>query len=215
MRQVYLLLFLFFGFNITYTQQSQLFKAIEHLSEYIASDKFFEIRKNFGDIKATDSLYSEAIRFSEDDLSLALLSLTFTTLPYRKVPIQIPFLKTIFYYPIVSVDEIKFLQKNINLPRYFFYDSPNNAYVDKDKLAHFFGSAFLGYSFSFFDLTSYIGYFVEVIEDAFVLEATIDKRDIKINNYGKLFGDLLDEKKKIMPSEIIILYNIKYLRFAL
>lgn len=196
-------------------QQSKLSKAVNHLSEYIATEEFAQLKQMIGDISATDSLYTEALRFNEYDYSETLLALTFTTVPYRKVPIQIPLLKVVVYYPLVSADEFVFFKKNENLPRYLFLDSPINDYGDKDKLAHFFGSAFLSYESRFFDLGELIGYFVEAFEESFKVQSAIDFRDLNVNEYGRLFGKFLKKNKNLLPSQIFYLRSIRYIRIIL
>lgn len=209
------LVILIFLTNPIIGQQSKLSKAVNHLSEYIASEDFRELRQLIGDISATDSLYAEALRFNKYEYSEALLALTFTTVPYRKVPIQMPFLKVVIYYPLVSADESVFLKKNETLPRYLFLDSPQNDYGDKDKLAHFFGSAFLSYESRFFDLGELIGYFVEAFEESFKVQSAIDFRDLDVNEYGRLFGKLLKKNKNLLPSQIFHLRSVRYIRIIL
>lgn len=199
----------------TSTQQSKLSKAVNHLSEYISSERFLELNRTIGDIPSTDSIFSEALKYTGYDYAEALLALTFTTVPYRKVPIQIPILNIILQYPLISADKTTFQIKNKNLPRYLFLDSPNNEYGDKDKLAHFFGSAFLSYQSHIFDLGELIGYFVEAFEESFKVQSSIDLRDLDVNEYGRLFGKLLRKNKNIMPSQIILLRSIRYIRIIL
>ncbi|MFO7525142.1 MAG: hypothetical protein R6W68_06780 [Ignavibacteriaceae bacterium] len=199
----------------TSAQQSKLSKAVNHLSEYISSDRFLEINRIIGDIPSTDSIFSEALKYTGYDYAEALLALTFTTVPYRKVPIQIPIFNIILEYPLTSADEKTFLLKNENLPRYLFLDSPINEYGDKDKLAHFFGSAFLSYQSHLFDLGELIGYFVEAFEESFKVQSTIDLRDLDVNEYGRLFGNLLKRNKNVLPSQIFFLRSIRHIRIIL
>jgi len=201
--------------SLSFSQQSKLSKAVNHISAYIASEDFQNLRQIIGDISATDSLYAEALRFKEYDYSETLLALTFTTVPYRKVPIQIPLIKVILYYPLISAEESIFLKKNHNLPAYLFLDSPSSDYGDKDKLAHFFGSAFLSYESRFFDLGELIGYFVEAFEESFKVQSAIDFRDLDVNQYGRLFGKLLRRNKNVFPSQILLLRSFRYIRIVL
>ena len=199
----------------SYTQQSNLSKTVNHISEYIASERLLEIRKIYGDLTATDSIFQEALKFTNDNHSDALLALMFATVPYREVPIQLPIIKTIVLYPLTSADEEIFLNKNDNLPRYLFFDTPQNDYGDKDKLAHFFGSAFLSYESSIFDLGKLIGYFVEVFEESFKVQSNVDLRDLDVNDYGRLFGNLLKENNKLLPSQIFLLRSLRFFRVNL
>ncbi|MCX7611314.1 MAG: hypothetical protein N2043_06975 [Ignavibacterium sp.] len=196
-------------------QQSKLSKSVNLISDYIASDNLLSIRKNNGELSAVDSMYLFAIRVNNGNLSETLLSLTFSTVPYREVPIQMPLLNLVLNYPLTSANEKTFIKKNENLPRYLFFDSPTNEYGDMDKLAHFFGSAFLSYNSNIFDLGEFIGYFVEVFEENFKVQSKIDLRDIDVNYYGRLFGRLIKKNKKILPSQILLLRSLNIFRIKL
>jgi hypothetical protein len=201
--------------TISFSQQSNISKYVNNISEYIASKHFLELKNKIGDLSATDSIYNEAINFTENDYGNALLALMLATVPYNEVPLQMPLINLIVYYPLISADKETFLKKNDNLPRYLFLDTPNNNYGDKDKLAHFFGSAFLSYESNIFDLGKLIGYFVEAFEESFKVQSNVDMRDLDVNAYGRLFGELLKEDKKILPSQIFLLRSIRYLRITL
>ena len=198
-----------------FPQQSKLSKSVNHISEYIASDEFVSLKNNLEDLHVVDSIYSQAIKQTDFDYSEALLSLTFGTVPYREVPIQIPLIKLILNYPLVSASDSIFNLKNVNLPHYIFFDSPIDNYGDKDKLAHFFGSAFISFSSSIFDLGNAIGYFVEVFEQSFKVQSSIDQRDLSTNKIGNIFGTLLKKNKNILPSQIIILRTLSHFNYNL
>ena len=191
-----------------FSQQSKLSKSVNFISEYIASRSFLTLKKEIGDLKTVDSIFIKSCNHSNKDFSEALLALTFATVPYKEVPIQIPLLKVIVNYPLISASDSIFLLKNENLPRYIFFDSPADNYGDKDKLAHFFGSAYITYASNIFDLGDPIGYFVEVFEESFKVQSTIDERDLITNNLGNTFGKLLKRNKNILPSQIIILRTL-------
>lgn len=201
--------------TIVPAQQSKLSKAVNSISEYIASENFIQLKKEYGDLIAVDSIYKFALKTNRYDYSETLLSLMFATVPYRVVPIQTPLLKIQINFPLISADEEVFNKKNNNLPRYLFIDTPQNEYGDMDKLAHFFGSAFLSYNSSIFDLGEVIGYFVEVFEESFIVQNQIDYRDIDVNSYGRHFGKLLKGNKNIFPSQVILLRSIRYIRIIL
>jgi hypothetical protein len=141
--------------------------------------------------------------------------LTFATIPYRKVPIVFPILNFQLEYPLVSADEKTFLLKNDNLPKYLFYDSPENKYGDKDKLAHFFGNAFIVYSENILDLSALIGYFVESFEEDFKADSHVDYRDLDVNFYGDMFGKMLSKNKNILPSQVILIRSFRYIIISL
>ena len=199
----------------TYSQQSQLSKTVNHISDYIASEGFIHLRNEIGDVSAADSIFIIATSFTNGNISDALLALMFATVPYREVPIQIPLINSIVNYPLTSAEEEIFLKKNENLPRYLFFDTPQNNYGDKDKLAHFFGSAFLSYESHLFDMGKLIGYFVEAFEESFKVQSSVDIRDLDVNDFGRLFGTLLKENKELLPSQIFLLRSLRFLRVTI
>ncbi len=202
-----LILFISVAF-LSFPQQSKLSKSVNFISEYIASRSFLTLKKEIGDLKTVDSIFIQSCNHSNKDFSEALLALTFATVPYKEVPIQMPLLKVIVNYPLISASDSIFLLKNENLPRYIFFDSPADNYGDKDKLAHFFGSAYISYASNIFDLGDPIGYFVEVFEESFKVQSAVDERDLITNKLGNTFGKLLKRNKNILPSQIIILRTL-------
>jgi hypothetical protein len=203
------------AFHQTAAQQSQIFKTVNHISQYIASENFFNLKKEIGDVSAVDSIYSTALQFTDQNIAEALLGLMLATVPYREVPVQVPLLSFILYYPLTSADSETFLTKNENLPKNLFFDSPQNNFGDKDKLAHFFGSAFLSYESKFFDLGKLIGYFVEAFEESFKVQSSVDLRDLDVNEYGRFYGELLKENDNLLPSQIFLLRSIRFLRVSI
>ena len=155
------------------------------------------------------------MKVTKNNYSEALFALTFAAVPYKFVPIQIPILKFVFNYPLVSANDSVFNLKDRNLPKYLFFDSPSNNYGDKDKVAHFFGSAFLSYSSNFFDLGDLIGYFVEVFEQDFKVQSSIDIRDLQTNALGNIFGLLLKKNKRVLPSSVMLIRSLFYIRYHL
>ena len=215
-KSTFFILFILFFLNVyLHPQQSNLSSHVNFISKYISSNEFVSLKNNIGDIKSIDSIYIQAFNHSDNDYSEVLLALTFATVPYREVPIQIPVIKVVLYYPLISASDSIFNLKNENLPRYIFFDSPDNNYGDKDKLAHFFGSAFISYFSNIFDLGNPIGYFVEVFEESFKVQSAIDEKDLMTNKLGNTFGKLLKQNKNILPSQIIILRTLSNFSYNL
>jgi len=190
--------------NTAFAQRSELSSNVQSLSGFIASDAFRSYKNSSGELAAIDSLYSTALHLTGNNIQEALLALTFSVVPYKYVPIQ---LGIRLKYPLISADDSTFKLKNKNLPKYFLTDSPTNEFGDKDKLAHFFGNAFVAYTSRIFDLTKAIGYFVEVFEENFTPENHIDYRDLKVNQLGEAFGDSLKKDKAQFPSSFIKKYQ--------
>ena len=193
-----------------YTQQSNLSKGVNYLSEFIASDYFLELKGKNTDLALVDSIYLRAIQFYNNDYEEALLALTFTTIPYRRVPLVVPLIKSRIYYPLISANDSISNLKNKNLPNRLFYDTPDDNYGDKDKLAHFFGNAFIGYAENILNLADVFGYFVEAFEEDFKAQTAVDFRDVDVNWYGVLFGDMLETNKSILPSQIMTIRSLRY-----
>ncbi|GIK60637.1 MAG: hypothetical protein DAHOPDDO_00890 [Ignavibacteriaceae bacterium] len=193
-----------------FSQQSSLSKGVNYLSEFIASDYFLDLKKNYSDLDLVDSIYIRALEFYDYDYEEALLALTFATIPFRKVPLVIPFINVRIYYPLISANDSISNLKNQNLPAKLFYDTPDDSGGDKDKLAHFFGNAFIGYAENVLKLADVFGYFVEAFEEDFKAQSEVDFRDVDVNWYGVLFGDMLELNKKILPSQIMTLRSLRY-----
>lgn len=192
-----------------FSQQSSLSKGVNYLSEFIASDYFLDLKKNYSDLDLVDSIYIRALEFYDYDYEEALLALTFATIPFRKVPLVIPFINVRIYYPLISANDSISNLKNQNLPAKLFYDTPDDSGGDKDKLAHFFGNAFIGYAENVLKLADVFGYFVEAFEEDFKAQSEVDFRDVDVNWYGVLFGDMLELNKKILPSQIMTLRSLR------
>ncbi len=213
MRLSKVILLIIFSSVTLLTQQSRLSKSVNYLSDFIASDYFKELGSGLNDLSLTDTLFRRAVDIRNKDYSEALLSLTLAVVPYKKVPIRLPLIKTVIQYPLTSANDSIFLLKNKNLPRNLYFDTPGNKFGDKDKLAHFFGSAFLAYNSSIFDLGDLIGYFVEVFEEEFKVQSVIDNRDMMTNKLGYIFGTFLKKDKSVLPSDAFLLRTLYYVRY--
>lgn len=206
-----IVILLTFKINL-FSQQSSLSKGVNYLSEFIASDYFLNLKKTNNDLELTDTLFLRAVKFKNYNYSEALLALTFAAVPYKEVPIQIPLIG-ILNYPLISANDSIFLHKDKNLPKELFYDTPTDDFGDKDKLAHFFGSAFISYTSNIFDLGDLIGYFVEVFEQSFKVQSIIDQRDLRTNKLGNIFGNILKKNYNILPSQIMLIKSLSYFRY--
>jgi hypothetical protein len=196
-------------------QVTKLGASIDYLSRYIASKEFAEIKTKINDYRQMDLIYKKALEESKGDISNALFTLTFTVIPYDYIPVVTPMFKIPINVPLPhSVDSI-FNLKNKNLPKNLFYDTPQNDFGDKDKLAHFFGSAYLSYSSSWFDITQIIGIFVEDFEEKFYIQSSADPRDIRADYLGNMFGKALKKNKGLLPSQIFAVYYLTFFRYNL
>lgn len=210
-KKVFLFHFAFTAFlPFSFSQQSNISKAVNYISSYIASEKFLLLRNEIGDLSAVDSIYTAALKFKENNYSEALLTSCIAALPYKEVPIVIPLMNSVWNFPIVSACDSIYNLKNENLPTNFFYDTPQDKYGDKDKTAHFLGFAFLSYSTLFFDFGNLIGNFIEAFEEDFKVQSSVDYRDLEVNFLGKCFGRLLKKDKSILPSQVLVMRTLYY-----
>ncbi|HOJ18400.1 MAG: hypothetical protein GX452_04515 [Ignavibacteriales bacterium] len=187
-------------------QQSHLFRLVDSITKYVAAEEFSSMPVS--DLQKTDSIYCHAVRVAEGNLSDALLGLTIALVAHTKIPVTLPLLGLRMDFHFLSSTPETVNKKNDNLPKVLFLDSPHTMHGDQDKLAHFFGSAFLSYNMRLFDYSLVIGYFVESFEETFGI-SRIDDRDMRANSLGVKFGKMIREKE-VMPSQIFLMYNLKY-----
>jgi len=206
----FLLINIFFvSAQFIYAQnQPDFFRGVDSLAEFIASDSFGKI--NGTDLDRIDIIFIKSILINHDT-SDALLSAAFGCLPFLEFPVRTPFLKIKFGIPLPSGPVKFFPAKSRNLPKNFLFDSPPG-FGDRDKLSHFFGSAFLTYNFGFFTITKFMGILVELFENNFKENGEINLRDMQVNYLGGLFGLILRNYPSTKPSDLLKIYNIFYLR---
>jgi hypothetical protein len=199
----------------SFAQQSRLYKAVDYLSTFIASDYFNSLKKTNNDLALTDTIYLRMLKYEDYDYTETLFALTFAVIPYNEVHLRIPLINSIVIYRLPSAPEEIYKRKNDHLPRQLFFDTPQDNYGDKDKLAHFFGSAFIAYAQNIFDFGDLIGYFVEVFEQDFEVQNAIDQRDLDTNILGNFFGEMLKKNKYLLPSQVMIIRSLLFIRFQL
>ncbi len=209
--QICLLLILLGNVNINASGERDLTKNIRAITQFIASAEFKAFKLNNSDYHQLDLIFTFALTQCKFDTSEALLALTFATLPYNRIPVKVPLTNIRLEIPIYSDEDSVFLLKNELLPSNFYLDTPKGKLSDTDKPAHFFGSAFLSYSSNIIDLTMVIGYFVELIEVFFNSSDEADLRDMRTNELGKFFGQILRDGIPTSPSSVFLSYNLNHI----
>ncbi|MCB9206885.1 MAG: hypothetical protein H6610_05780 [Ignavibacteriales bacterium] len=180
-----------------------------YLSNFIAEKKYQE---QIDDLDNVNLIYEEAVKFYNGDISEALLALTFATLPFNEMPIRFPILNVRIPLKLPSVNNELFIIKKNNLPKRIYFDSPLN-YGDKDKIAHFFGNAFLAYNFSTINTSKFLGMFVELFEFTLKVSGNVDLRDLKTNHLGEYFGQSLKSNPNLKPSDFFNVYSLFYFSY--
>lgn len=191
--------------------EKNFYGGIFYISEFIASDEFDEMKRTNSDLQLVDSIYFRTLNFFERDYSETFLCLSFATLPFNEIKLNF----TGIIIPLPSPSKKIFDERTKNLPKNLFIDSPKNNFGDKDKLAHFFGNAFIKYNFGWFNLSKFMGIFVEKVEDGFFTEGSYDSRDIVVNTLGELFGEAVKTIPDAKPSNILKIYQLIYFRLRL
>lgn len=202
-------------YNSRLTAQEQYEKnfygGLFYLSNYIASDEFEVFKKEKSDLEQVDYIFAKAVEFFEEDISEALLCLTFSTLPYYHIELRFLF-GTRINIPLPSPPQKIFERRLKNLPKEFFFDSAKDDFGDKDKLAHFFGNAFLSYNFGWFNLSKFMGIFVEQVEEGLFVNGGYSNKDLITNHLGELFGTCIKNNRNLKPSDVLKIYQLLFFR---
>ena len=182
-----------------------------YLSNIIAHNSLFNQKSS--DLEKVDLLYEIALEYYNNDISEALLALTFATLPFNKMSAKIPLINIRIPLYLPSVNETLFNKKKNNLPGKVLFNSTQKHGFDKDKVAHFFGNAFLAYNISFLNLSKFLGFIVEMFESAFKVSNGVDNRDLHVNHLGEYFGNSLLTDPNLRPSDFFKVYSLFYFSY--
>jgi hypothetical protein len=112
--------------------------------------------------------------------------------------------------PLTLEPSEEFRQRVARLPSKLFADLPDGN--DRDKLQHFFASAWLAWTLDSRDAADLLGLGIEAGEDAFVKGGANDRRDVRANRLGQHFAELLHEHPDALPSMIFRAWNREWER---
>ena len=183
-----------------------------YLTNYLTTDEYKNFAKAHTDLECVDHVYETALKFFDGDPSEACFCLTFTFIPYNKILMRLPVIGSHITIPLPSPPNRVFKEKLKNTPKKIFCDSPDDDFGDKDKLAHFFSNAFLKYDVTIFNLSEFLGIFVEYFEQGFFLQGGYDIRDLIANHIGEFFAEMLEKNKSTKPSDALKIYQLLYFR---
>ena len=190
------------GLSCLFTYFPPLF--IQHgieLKEFIRSSTFRSLRSKYGDIHAVDAIYIHAMQLTNNNTAVSLLLATIATFDHRLLGFKVPVVQ--LYFPLTNESLEQFQQRIDNLPSSLYSDTPPTHAGDRDKLQHFFGSAFLTFIFESRSTADRFGQFVEVGEDALIVGGAFDYRDVRSNLQGQKFGVYLLQNNHRLPSEFM------------
>jgi hypothetical protein len=176
---------------------------VTQLKDYIQTDDFADIRRAAGDSRAVDALYDRARELSWGNTYEALLVSTLATVEHRRIGVRLPIVGPLLWFPLTSEFEDDFRSRLRSLPSRIYADTPPGIAGDRDKLQHFFGSAFLTYVLESRTGADRIGEFVEWGEERFIVDGVNDDRDRRANWQGQQFGLKLMEDPDARPSDFL------------
>ena len=171
------------------------------LKDFIRSDEFAAYRRSAGDALAVDAIYVRAMSLTANNTAAALLLATVATFDHYVVGIRVPLLK--LFFPLSNESYDDYAARVRNLPADFYADTPPGSHGDRDKLQHFFGSAFVALAFESRDAAARVGDFIEIGEDAAIVDGVLDSRDERANWNGREFGYSLLTDNRRYPSQFL------------
>jgi len=177
-----------------------VFNAVQELKTLLRDEEFRHIRERWGDRYAVDVAFRWAEQLCWNNRAVSLLTVFLAMIDHRNVGFRVPLLGPIVWLPLSGEFPEEFMARIHTLPAHLFPDSPPGEYGDRDKLQHFFGSAFLAYVFGSAAPAERVGDFIEWGEDAFVVDGTYDLRDVEANARGRRFAARLREDRRALPS---------------
>lgn len=182
----------------------QIVRETREIRAFIRDPRFAELRRVCGDMRAVDALYIRALKIAEYNIARALVIAMMGTLDHQQLKVKAPLVGTL-PLPLTSEDDVLFARRIANLPSKLYWDSPQNEHGDKDKLQHFFASAYIAFVTESPELARAAGNFVEWGEAQFIVGGTDDPRDKRANKQGETFGHDLVYVKTLLPSDYFTL----------
>jgi hypothetical protein len=191
--------FSLFGF-IEDAVTPDLIKDTRRMREYIRDPRFGILLKRCGDMRAVDAIYLKALKVADHNIARALFLSLMGTLEHRDVDLKIPILGSLGV-PLTFEEDSLFNSRYKNLPSRLYVDTPPEG--DRDKLQHFFGSAYLAYASESRDLARTSGDLVEWGEAKLIVGGVDDARDRRANLHGERFGHDLLTVSNLLPSDYL------------
>lgn len=168
------------------------------LKAYVMSDEYRDVRRTWGDVVAVDVLFRRALRMSWNNPYATLAIVAVAVLDHRRFGVRIPLLGPVLWFPLTSEFPEEFARRHEALPLRLYPDTPAGG--DRDKLQHFFGSALLAVVTGSQATVDRVGTFIEWGEDRFIVEGTLEARDLEANARGGMFGLAFLGDRTVLPS---------------
>ncbi len=165
------------------------------LRSYLRSSFWDEYRKDHTDCEAMDEIFKDADELSNDNKPAALLASSIAVLEHKTIPVKLLF-GIVLEIPLTMESQTDFDIRVAKLPVYLY--SPK--IPDRDKLQHFFFSAYFMRTLKMNSLVRLLGDAVEIGEDLFIIGGVNDERDRHANNDGIRFGESCERDSFLRPS---------------
>jgi hypothetical protein len=166
--------------------------------EYVRSGALASMRRRYGDLYAVDCIFDRAMSQCWDNLYEALLVSAFALMDHDRFGVRLPLIGEIFWFPLTSEFPEDFRARVAALPSRLYADTPPEG--DRDKLQHFFGSAFLTALTEEPEEADRFGIDIELGEELFIVGGVNDVRDVRANREGQRFGLALLADPGALPS---------------
>lgn len=182
----------------------QLIKDTRSIRGYIRDPRFKELLRRCGDVRAVDGIYLKALKIAEYNIPRALFLSMVATMEHQNIDVRLPLVGAVGL-PLTFEDDSLFKARLMNVPSRIYQDTPPEDHGDKDKLQHFFGSAYLAYMSESPEFARTTGNVVEWGEAEMVVGGVNDPRDKRANKQGETFGHDLLFVKTLLPSDYLTL----------
>lgn len=180
----------------------RIIQDVNAMRAYVRDGRFVELTRRCGDMRAVDAIYLRALKIAEYNIGRALFLSMIACVEHQHLDLRMPLVGSV-RMPLSFEEDSLFKERMNNLPGRLYPDTPNDAHGDKDKLQHFFGSAYLAYASESPDFARSTGNVVEWGEAQFVVGGADDPRDRRANKQGVRFGHDLLSVKTLLPSDYL------------
>jgi hypothetical protein len=177
-----------------------IIKETKQVRAYVRDRRFAELVHRCGDVRAMDYIYLNALKIADHNITRALFLSMIAALDHQNVDLKVPVVGTLGL-PLTFEEDSLFKARYRNLPSRLYVDTPPEG--DKDKLQHFFGSAYIAFASESRELARTSGDLIEWGEAQFVVGGVDDPRDRRSNKQGERFGHDLLTVKNLLPSDYL------------
>jgi hypothetical protein len=182
----------------------QIVRDTREIRRFIRDPRFAELRTLCGDLRAVDAIYVRALKIAEFNIARALVIAMMGTLEHQRLNVRMPLVGAL-PLPLTFEEDDLFAARVKNLPSQLYWDTPAGEHGDKDKLQHFFASAYIAYVTDSPEIARAAGNLVEWGEAQFIVGGADDQRDKRANKHGEMFGHDLVYVKTLLPSDYFTL----------